>query len=275
MSNITRLILILSVPFILFSVVGYVLAGFFGAFSGLVLFGVFNIFLYYYSENIIIRMYCARPLSREKYPIIHKSVFDLSKNAEISEPQLYIVDADTPSAFVCGMKKPFVIAVTSGLVQVCDEREVEAVIAREFAQIMGGHVLVSTLSSMFSLSLLYPFEKILGYCISKKKGYDAIFRIPALIVAPFAAVFVRAANRASFSIELDGAGAKLSKKPACLSSALEKISREVKYRPLKVGSHATTALFISNPFNGSLLSKFFLVHPTLEVRIAGLKKLVI
>ncbi|MBW6462436.1 MAG: M48 family metalloprotease [DPANN group archaeon] len=275
MSKIIRIILILSVPFILFFCIGRLLGGMTGAFIGLILFGLYSVVSYFYSDKIILRMYGAKELPVNNNDGIYKVIKDLSVHAKIPAPKLYIVDVDTPSVFVCGMRKPFAIAVTFGLVQVCDEREVEAVLSREFAQISGGHVLVSTLSAIFSLAVIYPFEVLWRYGVSQNKYLGIVLRMPALLVAPFAALFVRMGNRRSFSIELDCMGAKLSKKPICLSSALEKISREVKYRPLKVGSHVTSALFISNPFNGSVLSRFFLVHPSLEERIAGLEKLVV
>lgn len=275
MSKIIRLLLILSVPFVLFFIVGRVLGGVSGAFFGLVFFGIFSILSYFYSGKIILGMYDAKLLSREKYSSIYKTVQELSETVKCSVPNLYIVEADTPSAFVCGMRKPFSIVVTTGLVQVCDEREVEAVVSREFAQISGGHVLVSTLSAVFSLVILYPFELLLRYGAVQNKSLGAVLRVPAILVAPLSALFVRISNRPSFFMELDADGARLSKKPTCLVSALKKIAHEVKYRPLKSGSHATSALFISNPFNGSLISRLFLVHPTISERIARLEKLVV
>ncbi len=275
MSKIIRLLLILSLPFVLFCIVGSLLGGVAGALFGLIFFGMFSIVSYFYSGDIILRMYGAKLLSRDKYSNIYKTVKELSETVKCSDPNLYLVEADTPSAFVCGMRKPFSIVVTTGFVQVCDEREVEAVVAREFAQISGGYVFVSTLSAVLSLVILYPFELLLRYGEAQNASFGAVLRVPVMLIAPLSALFVRMSNRSSFFMELDSDGAKLSKKPACLVSALKKISREVKHRPLKFGSHATSALFISNPFNGSLVSRLFLVHPSISERIARLEKLVV
>lgn len=272
MSNAMRFIFLSSVLIVLLAAIGYLLAGAVGSFFALVFFGVFTFVSYFFSEKIIVRMYHARPAGEKENKVYHAAADKLAKDAGIDVPKLYVIDTCTPTSLVFGMKDASV-AVTTGLLQLCDEREIEAVISYEFAHIVNKDVCLSTFSAILSAVVLYPSEILWWNAVNAGDKGRSILRLPALAAAPFAAIIARSAMSGSLAVAADVSAARISGKPRFLASALEKISREIKFRPLKFGSHATSHLFIMNPFNGTALSKFFRPRITAKERIDRLEKM--
>ncbi len=274
MSNAIRFVFLSSVPLALLAAIGYLLAGAVGSFFALVFFGIFTFISYFFSEKIVLGMYHARPVDRDENKLYHDIAEKLAKKAGIDFPKLYTIETSTPTALVFGMKNASV-AVTTGLLQLCDEREIEAVLSYEIAHIANKDVCLSTFSAIISAVVLYPFEMLWWKAVSAEGNGGSALRLPALFVAPLAAIITRPAMSGANGIAADISAAKISGRPKCLALALEKILREVKFRPLKFGSHATSHLFIMNPFNGTALSKFFAPRLTVKERIQRLEKMAV
>ncbi len=272
MSNAIRFIFLSSVPLLLLAAIGYLLAGAVGSFFALVFFGIFTFVSYLFSEKIIVRMYHARPADNKENQVYHAAADKLAKDAGVDVPKLYVIDTCTPTVLVFGMRNASV-AVTTGLIQLCDEKEVEAVISYELAHIANKDVCLSTFSAILSSVILYLPEMLWWKAVNAEGKEGSALRVPALAAAPFAAIIARSAMSGSLAVAADVSAARISGKPRCLASALEKISREVRFRPLKFGSHATSHLFIMNPFNGTALSKFFVPRLTVKERMQRLEKM--
>ena len=274
MSNIIRTIVYLSVLFVLFSCAGYFFGGVFGTLVAIVFLGIFNILFYLYYDRIFIRMYRAEKADEDKCKTLYDLVKEVSDKAKVNAPDLYLVNISAPNILLVGKDMSHtIIMMSSGLIQLCTEKELEAVISREVAHIINDNVMLRTLSAVMGCFVLYPAEVLQWKTLSLKKELRALASVPAYLFAPFAALIVRAAVSSAEVFAIDACGAKLSKKPKYLASALEKISHEIKFRPLKFGCHATSHLFIINPFNGSALSRFFSISPPVKERMERLEKM--
>lgn len=274
MSNTMRLVFLSLAPLALLVIIGYLLAGVLGSFVALVFFGMFTFVSYFFSEKIIVDMYCARPADEKKDKAYYDLVKRLAEVAEIAVPKLYVVDTCTPTSLTFGRdSKHASVAVTTGLLQLCDDREIEAVISHELAHIANDDISLRTFSAILSVAVLYPFELLWWKSVNAGGKAESLLRLPALLVAPFAAIMVRLAVSSSVEVAADVSASKISGKPKCLALVLEKISREVKFRPLKFGSHAMSHLFIMNPFNGTALSRFFTSRFHVKDRIQRLEKM--
>jgi len=203
-------------------------------------------------------------------PTLHKIVEKLAKEANIPKPRIYLVESSNPNAFATGRSpKHSAVAVTSGLLKILDDDEIEGVLSHEIAHIKARDTLTATVAATIAGAIAYIAQIAWWSSLGDRKRSNAA-ALPLLILAPLAATLVRLAISRSREYAADYEGAKISKKPLSLASALEKISTEVDRKPL-YGNAATSHLFIVNPFKKDAFINLFSTHPSIESRIAKLK----
>jgi len=106
---------------------------------------------------------------------------------------------------------------------------------------------------------------------NEERGGNIISLILLGILAPIIAMIIQLAISRSREYLADSIGAKISKHPTSLASALEKLDNSVKTKPLKSGNPATAHMFIVNPFSGKSLLGLFSTHPPIQERVKRLK----
>lgn len=242
-----------------------------------------NIFSYWFSDKIVLKMSRARPVTREEHMDLWNITENLAITAGLPMPRLYIIEDPAPNAFATGRNKDHaVVAVTTGLLQVLDRSELEGVIAHELAHIGNRDMLLSTivvvmagfitiLSDIFLRSMHFGG----GDRNNKAGGILLIAGLVLAILAPIVALVIRLAISRKREFLADASGALLTRYPDGLANALRKIAASG--RPLRHANHATAHLFIENPFGGdkksdkpSFLTKMFMTHPPVEERIDAL-----
>ncbi|MCH8049936.1 M48 family metallopeptidase [Patescibacteria group bacterium] len=245
-----------------------------------------NVFSYWYSDKIVIKMTKARPISRESHREVWNLVENLSITAGLPMPSLYIVDDPAPNAFATGRNPEHaVVAVTTGILALLDRTELEGVLAHELSHIGNRDMLVSTVAVVlvgFVAILADIFLRMTffgrGGGNSRDGRLQLIFLVVgifAAILAPIAARLIHLAISRKREFLADASGALLTRYPEGLASALIKISEFGK--PMKVTSHATAHLFIANPFGAeekgfkSKMNKLFSTHPDVSERVAALR----
>ena len=247
---------------------------FFGGFSGMIIALVFsvliNMFSYWYSDRIVLKMYRAKPADNKGLKDI---VENLALEAKIPAPRLYIVPAKVPNAFATGRNpKHSVIAVTEGLLSLNSE-EIEGVLAHEISHIKNRDMLVSTMAATMAGAISYIAH--IGYWSlffgGGRRGEGGLMGLVFIIIfAPLAALLIRLAISRSREHKADHTGALLTKNPLALASALRKISRIAEENPIK-GSSATSHLWIVNPFSKDWFTGLFMTHPNVKNRIERLE----
>lgn len=262
-----RVLLLLSILTAIFLAIGFFFAGIMGATIGLIIAFLTNFFAYWFSDKFVLRMYGAKKFSDRKIAGI---VEKLAKKAAIPIPGLYVVKMDVPNAFATGRSpKHSAVAVTKGLVDNLDDDEIEGVLAHEINHIKHRDTLISTMAATISGALTW-----LGYMFwfsGDSERRNAISYILLFVMAPLAALLIRLAISRSREYFADRGGAEISS-PKGLADALEKISQSAKERPVS-GNHATSHMFIVNPFSGSFTS-LFSTHPPVEERVRRLRAMV-
>lgn len=245
-------------------------------------FAVFmNFFSYWFSDKIVLKLHKARPVIREEYFNLWNAVENLSITAGLPMPRLFVIDEQAPNAFATGRNKEHaVICVTTGLLAILDQNELEGVIAHELSHIGNYDMLLSTvvvimvgfvamLSDLFLRSQMWG-----GSGHSRNNNAGAILLLIGLVLAiltPIAATLIKLAISRKREFLADASGALLTRYPEGLASALKKISASTV--PMRSANHATAHLFISNPFGNfktSKLNNLFLTHPPVEERIRAL-----
>jgi len=248
-----------------------------------VLFSVgMNIWSYWYSDTLVLKMSGAHPATREQYFDLWNAVENLSITAGLPMPALYVIDDPSPNAFATGRNKEHAaVAVTTGLLGILDKTELEGVIAHELSHIGNRDILLGTV-----VVVLVGFIAIMSDMFLRTAGWGGgrdrdnrlqlvlmIAGVVLAILAPIAAKLIQLAISRKREFLADASGALLTRYPEGLASALEKISSYP--HGLQRASTATAHLYISNPLKDgkavSFMSKLFATHPPAEQRIAVLR----
>lgn len=241
-----------------------------------------NVGAYFYSHRIVLKMHRAQELPRDAAPGLHAVVEDLARRADIPKPGVYLIHDDQPNAFATGRNpKHGVVAVTSGIVELLDERELRGVLAHELSHITNRDMLVSTVAATVAAAVTYiahaaQFLAIFGGLggDDDEEGGSLIGTLLLAIVAPIAATLVQLGISRSREYLADESGAELCDDPEALASALAKLGKTAGRIPARHAEPATSSLFIVNPFSGlgGTLQRLFSTHPPMEDRIRRLRE---
>ena len=263
--------------------VGYVFAG--AMHSSAILYGavLFSIIMsigsYWWSDKIVLSMSGATPVNFEDNKELYRLIENLAITAGLPTPKIYTIEDTALNAFATGRDPEHgVICFTTGILQTLNKVELEGVAAHELSHIGNRDTLISTI-----VVILVGFVALLadwfrhwawfgGDRDSDSSRSNAILLIIALvlsILAPIAATLMQLAISRKREFLADASGALLTRYPEGLASALEKISGD--HEPLEAANRATASLYISNPFKGQKVAKFFMTHPPMEERIAALR----
>jgi len=247
-----------------------------------------SLFTYWYSDKIVLGLSRAKEVEKKDNPELYRLVENLCITAGLPQPKIYIIEEAQPNAFATGRDPQHaVVAVTRGLVEKLEKRELEGVLAHELSHIGNRDMLLGTvvviLAGIVAL-ISHWFLRISFFGGFRKRGSRdqagvilLIVGILAAILAPLAATLIRLAISRRREFLADASGALLTRYPEGLARALEKISADS--TPMKIASNATSHLFISSPFKGKQkkhwFTKLFMTHPPVEKRIKALRGMAI
>ncbi|HOI60210.1 MAG TPA: M48 family metallopeptidase [Candidatus Pacearchaeota archaeon] len=241
---------------------------------------VMSFMSYYNSDKMILSISGASEIQKNDNPELYRVVENLAITAGMPTPKVYILEEVQPNAFATGRdEKHAVVAVTRGLLQKLEKRELEAVIAHEIAHIKGKDILVgsivvvlvgiiSILSDIFLRSMFWGHGDN-----DNKNPIFLILAIIGMILAPIAATIIQLAISRKQEFKADANGALLTRDPEALASALIKISSD--RTPLNKINNATAHLYVASPYKKKVewYEKLFMTHPPVEERVNALRQL--
>ena len=259
----------------LFGVVGSALGGAQGMVIALLLGGAMNLWAYWFSDRMVLRLYNAREVDESTAPGLYRMVRDLAQRAGIPMPRVYVIDEEQPNAFATGRNPDnAAVAATTGIMRILTERELRGVMAHELAHVRHRDILISTMSATVAgaISSLAQFGMLFGGRDEEGRPANPAVSIAVMILAPLAAMLIQFAISRAREFEADRGGAELSGDPLALASALDKIHRYAQGIPLPAAeAHPATAqMMIMNPLSGGGVAGLFSTHPDTGERIARL-----
>jgi heat shock protein HtpX len=254
----------------------------FGGRGGFLLFSgiglAMNFLAYWFSDRLALRSNRAQPITREQAPELYEIVGRLSRQADIPEPPIYLIPSDSPNAFATGRgPNHSAVAVTRGLLQRLDAREVEGVLAHELSHVRNRDVLVGTIAAglagvVSSLGYVMQWGALLGGDGRNRRGAP-LAALAWIIVAPIVAMMLRLAISRAREYGADASGARLTGDPNGLADALLRLDAESARQPYQFAGPATAHLFIVNPLRGDAarVLAWLSTHPPIEERVARLR----
>jgi len=238
-----------------------------------------NFYAYYYSDKMVLKHYHAVPVDENSAQGLYQIVNRLTKRANLPMPKLYIIPEPQPNAFATGRDyEHAAVAVTEGLLDLLDEREVEAVIAHELSHVKHYDMLVGTIAATIAgaISMLANFGYFFGASSDDERPNGLVMMV-LMILAPLAATIIQMSVSRSREFMADEGSAKMTGNPQWLISALSKLDSYARRVPLPEAEPSSAHLFIINPFTGKNVSfsELFSTHPSTEARIERLKSLMV
>ncbi|CUK20085.1 hypothetical protein RUE5091_04475 [Ruegeria denitrificans] len=272
----TKTALLMAAMTALFMGLGYLLAGAVGMLFALVLAAGMNLFTWWNSDKMVLRMHNARQVSSGDHAGLSQMVGDLAKNAGMPKPAVYLIETPQPNAFATGRNpNNAAVAVTTGLLQTLTRDEMAGVVAHELAHIKNHDTAIMTVTATFAgaITMLANFALFFGG--RRDSAVGLVGTIALMILAPLAAGLVQMAISRTREYAADRVGAEICGQPLALASALERIQQGAASIDNDAAERnpATAHMFIINPLHAHSRDKLFSTHPSTANRIAALRML--
>lgn len=238
---------------------------------------IYALIQYFASASLAVAMTGARAIQKKDNPRLWNTVENLTISAGLPMPKVYIIDDPAPNAFATGRDpKHAVVAATTGLLDVMDNKELTAVMAHELSHVKNYDIRVSMIT--FGLVCVVGFIADLGtrmIWMTNRRNDDEnspiglIAVVLVSILAPIAASIAQLAVSREREYLADASAVHLTRYPEGMISALKKLDTHA--RPMQRQNAATEALFINNPLRKGMVKNLFSTHPPIEKRIERLE----
>src|SRR5881396_2194758 len=135
------------------------IGGAFGGRQGMIMAFMFamvmNMFSYWFSDKVVLRMYGAKEVSEAEAPVLYSVTRDLAMKMNMPMPKVYIIPSDAPNAFSTGRNPNHsAVAATEGILRLLPDAELEGVIAHELAHVKHRDILISTVAAMLGAAIM-------------------------------------------------------------------------------------------------------------------------
>lgn len=243
-----------------------------------------NFFSYWFSGSIALKMSGAREVAEEEVPWLHQMVEDLARRAGLPKPRVAIMETDGANAFATGRDpQNAVVAVTTGIVDILDRRELEGVLAHEMGHVKNRDILIMSVTATIAgaitmLAQMAQWAMLFGGFGGRSDEEDhggaagMVSGLLMVILAPIAATIIQLAISRAREFGADAEGAAINGDPEPLARALEKLEAHAHRQPMAVNP-AAAHLFIVNPLGGMNFAGLFSTHPSTAERVAKLREL--
>ena len=230
---------------------------------------------YWYSDRLALMAARAVPVGPDDFPTYHRIVRELTAQAGLPMPRLYVTPDAQPNAFATGRDpRHAAVAVTRGLLDLLDARELRAVLSHELAHVGNRDILITSVAAALAtgISFLANVVGMLPFFSASDDEEDPgpLATMVTVLVAPIAAALLQLALSRSREFEADRTGAQLVGDGAALASALAKIDRVARRVPMRV-EPAQASKYLVHPLTGrGAWTSLFMTHPPVDQRIARL-----
>ena len=252
-----------------------------GMYIGLGFAAVLNIGAYFFSAKLALAMSKAKPVTEQELPKVYGMVRRLAAVSNMPEPSIHLIESAQPNAFATGRNpKHAAVAVTTGILEIMRDDELEGVIAHELSHVRNRDILISSIAAMLAAALSIFARLAFWFGGGRDRNNNAVgmvVALAALILAPLAGMVIRMAISRAREYQADRSGAEMTGQPLSLARALQKIGAASGRIPMDVNP-AVSQLFIADPLKafgrrGRGAGGMFSTHPPIEERIRRLENM--
>lgn len=231
---------------------------------------------YFLASKLAVAMSGAHEIEKRDNPRFYRIVENLTIATGMPMPKVYLIDDPAPNAFATGRDpRHAIVAATTGLLEIMNDRELEAVMAHEISHVRNYDIRVSMIAFglVAAIGLLSDIALRMFFFSDRREGMNPVIMVVGIILivlAPIIAFLVQMAISRQREYLADASGVLVTRDSEGMASALEKLKSHS--QPMKRQNTSTAHLFLNNPLKPGALSKLFSTHPPLDERIARLQK---
>jgi len=229
------------------------------------------------------RAYGIVPFSNEdisnlswKELLVYNTVSEIAERSHIKIPEVWIYNSPDPNAFATWpSKNKSLVAVSTGLLNHMNEREIEGVVAHEMAHILNGDMVTMTLIQWVMNTFVIFFARIIAEIVNSRTdgklgvwGYYTVYIGLQLVLWVIASLVVNKFSRWR-EFHADAGSARYVWKDKMIA-ALESLKKLKDMAPKNNNKMAT--MQINTQTTGGF-RKLFMTHPPLDERISYLENL--
>lgn len=264
----------------LITAIGYVVGYMYGDYNiayyfigGAVLYAALQ---YFISDKLAVAMTGAHEIAKKDNPRLYRIVENLSITDGLPMPKVYLIDDPAPNAFATGRDpKHSIVAATTGLLEIMNDSELEAVMAHEMGHVKNYDIRVSMIAcGLSSVIGMLSDLALRGLFFSDNDNDNSpiamLIGAVLLILSPIIALLIQLAVSRQREYLADATSAMTTRNPDAMVSALKKLKEFGK--PLRKQSTSTAHMFINDPLKPGFVGKMFSTHPPIDERIARLQK---
>lgn len=273
-------VLIMAVFVAIIGAIGWAVSYYYGntsiALVVIVVAAIYALLQYFIAGKLAMAMTGAKEVEKKDNPRLYRVVENLAITTGMPTPKIYIINDSAPNAFATGRDpKHAIVGATTGLLDIMNDRELEAVMAHEMSHVQNYDIRVSMISFglVSAIGLLVDIVlRMVFYGNNRDNNANPVMLIAglvAVILAPIVATIVQMAISRQREYLADASGVMITRDSDGMASALGKLQQYG--RPLKHNSSATANLFLSSPLEPGFFSRLFSSHPPLDDRISRLQ----
>ena len=253
-----------------------------GLYIGLGFAALLNLGAYFFSAKLALAMSRARPVTEKELPKVYGMVRRLAASSNMPVPSIHLIESAQPNAFATGRNpNNAAVAVTTGILEIMRDDELEGVIAHELSHVRNRDILISSIAAMLAAALSIFARLAFWFGGGDRRNNNAIglvVALAAMILAPLAGMVIRMAISRAREYQADASGAEMTGQPLSLARALQKIGTASGRIPMDVNP-AVSQLFIADPLKAfgrrrpGGAGRLFSTHPPIEERIRRLENM--
>jgi heat shock protein HtpX len=225
---------------------------------------------YFTSDKLALRAAGAKVVERDEAPELHDMIERLCAMADLRKPRVAVIESD--------------VAVTTGLWNRLEPKEVEGVLAHELSHIANRDVLVMTVASFFAmvaalLTRVGLYGGMFGGMGGNRDNNNSvpvwlIVLVVSVVTYFLSQILILAISRYR-EFAADRGSALITGAPENLMSALQKIASGITQIPQQDlrQVEGMNAFFIVPTNWRSKAGELFMTHPPLEKRLAALAEI--
>ena len=257
-------------------VVGYLNDNYSLSVTILVMAAIYALIQYFAASSLAMAMTGAKEIQKQDAPELWRTVENLAIASGVPMPKVYLINDPAPNAFATGRDpKHAIVGATTGLLEIMDKRELEAVMAHEMSHVQNYDIRVSMIAFglVSAIGLLADVAlRMMFFGDSRDRNVHPmvyVLGLAVVILAPILAAITQMAISRQREYLADASGALMTRDSEGLASALGKL-RDYG-RPMQKQTTSTANLFLSDPLKPGFFAKLFSTHPPLDERIARLR----
>ncbi len=231
---------------------------------------------YYAAAKLAVATSGAVAIEKRDNPRLWRIVENIAISEGMPMPKVYIINDPAPNAFATGRDpRHSVVAATTGLLEVMDNRELNAVMAHEMSHVKNYDIRVSMIAFglVSAIGLLSDLAlRMLFYRGGNDRNSNPIILVAGfvlILLSPVLAMMIQMAVSRQREYLADASAVEATRDPEGMALALEKLQEYG--RPMRKQNTASAHLFLNNPLSSGFMKKLFSTHPPLEDRIKRLR----